>query len=203
MILSPDALLRRISRLQALMAYLERVEPVDLAQYNSKIDLQLRIERVVQLAVQIIVDAGETILLSPPPRPAAFSGPKPPVLSGAKPPSLSAYIPSPSSSKPSFVPSGAKPPSVPSAPTGAAQPVPPPPPPGELMEALARRGILPQDLARRIADIPVLALVLAHEHEEINPAEVWKLWRERRKDLSAIASSFAAHIARNKNPFRS
>ncbi len=62
MILPFDALRRRVSRLQALLAYLDRQPTVSLEAYTADIDLQLRIERVLQLSTQIAVDVGESLL---------------------------------------------------------------------------------------------------------------------------------------------
>ncbi len=61
MILPPEAMRRRVSRLQALIAYLDRLEEVDLSDYLKDIGLQLRLERVVQLMTQTSVDLAETI----------------------------------------------------------------------------------------------------------------------------------------------
>jgi len=62
MMLPPEALRRRISRVQALVAYLDRLKPVDLETYEADIALQLRIERVVQLLSQALVDVGSSLL---------------------------------------------------------------------------------------------------------------------------------------------
>lgn len=64
MILSIEALRRRISRVQALVAYLDRLKPVELAAYKGDIALQLRIERVAQLLAQSLVDVGNSLLES-------------------------------------------------------------------------------------------------------------------------------------------
>lgn len=146
MILSAEALPLRISRLQALLAYLDRLEPVELNHFTNNIDLQLRIERVVQLAAQAIVDIGETLLQR---------------------------TSSPISSADGF------------------------------LATLVRVNILAPELAERMADIPQLAEKLIHEHDELDPAIVWRVWRERRKDFSAVASAYAGFLARNKGKFRS
>jgi uncharacterized protein YutE (UPF0331/DUF86 family) len=62
MILPSEAIRRRINRVQALIGYLERLPRVDLAAYRKDIALQLRLERVVQLITQSLVDVGQSIL---------------------------------------------------------------------------------------------------------------------------------------------
>ncbi len=62
MILSPEAVRRRINRIQALIGYLERLPRVDLPAYRKDIALQLRLERVVQLIAQTLVDIGQSVL---------------------------------------------------------------------------------------------------------------------------------------------
>lgn len=62
MTLSAETLRRRISRVQALVAYLDRLQPVDLPAYEADIALQLRIERVAQLLSQSLMDIGATLL---------------------------------------------------------------------------------------------------------------------------------------------
>jgi uncharacterized protein YutE (UPF0331/DUF86 family) len=162
MILSAEALPLRISRLQALLAYLDRLEPVELHRFANSIELQLRIERVVQLAAQAIIDIGETLLHR--------------VIPPAMPP----------------LPSHA-----------AAQPPATSPREVGLLAQLVERGILPPELAESMADIPQLAEKLIHEHDELDPAIVWRVWRERRKNFSAVAAAYAGFLARNKGKFRS
>lgn len=171
MILSAETLPLRISRLQALLAYLDRLEPVELHRFANNIDLQLRIERVVQLAAQAIIDIGETLVHR--------------IIPPAKPP-----LPPHAAAQP-----GQKP--------VAAQPAATSPCEVGLLAQLVERGILTPELAECMADILQLAEKLIHEHDELDPAIVWRVWRERRKDFSAVATAYAGYLARNKGKFRS
>ncbi len=152
MLLPLATLRRRVARLQALVAYLERLPPESFERYASDIALQLRIERVIQLCAQIVVDTGSALLR-------LEQGHEPPVSPRmeADPPALDS-----------------------------------------LMDALAEAGILPRDLCSRLGDLPELALLLIHEHEEVEPRAIWSLWTERRRELAAAAAAFSSYLTRKK-----